>query len=136
MRALIIGDTEVAAINEAVATARKRPNRWEDIGPNAVPIDVKLSLADRKGQRIFPGISVLLAIGYRAAISFEYQPSGLHRHLSVSVDEPGKVPHQAAIAMIAKAFGFHEPPWDGAWLEEFEPGHYALNILQAEGEGR
>lgn len=75
---------------------------------------------------------VCIPRGYRAALSFEQQPSGLFRHLSVSVDTPGRLPHPEAIAALAREFGFTDfPPTVGrTWMEEFDPGHHAINVVE------
>jgi hypothetical protein len=91
-----------------------------------------MALADRKPgferpesqHVIFPG-------GYRAALSFEQQPPGLCSHLSISVfgrSTPGMAPSPAAVAMICEAFGVPFPA-DKTWVEEFDPGEYAINLL-------
>ena len=75
---------------------------------------------------------------YQIAFSFEEQPSGLYRHISVSVAQRGKTPHPTAMQMIIKEFGFDcvlgAPPSRPArvWLEEFEPGHHAINVTELE----
>lgn len=130
-RPLVILDDELAKISEAIATARKNPYRWEDIKPQALPIEPVLYLADRKKGRVFPGVPVLLPTGYRATISFEYQPDGLYRHLGISVEDPDSLPHPLAIRMIAEAFGFIGKP-DRGWVEEFRPGHYAVHVIARE----
>ena len=96
-----------------------------------------MKLSDRK-----PGVeaitnravSVLIPMGYRAAISFEQQPAGLIRHLSVSVDTPGALPNPIAVNFVLQAFGFDaiEAGTSRIWTEEFQPGHSAVNIVQLE----
>jgi hypothetical protein len=138
MRPLVIGLEQVAQIEAAIARARRHPIQLADMA-TAVFEDQgarRLKLSDRR-----PGFehseaseTVLLPIGYLAAISFELQRAGLCRHLSVSVGRPGKVPNPAAVKMIAIAFGFpHFPPAPGhIWVEEFAPGHEAVNVVQLE----
>jgi hypothetical protein len=70
---------------------------------------------------------------YRAAISFEEQPAGILRHLSVASHAKGKVPGIEVVAMVVEAFGFSGWPLvrpGRIWLEEFEPGHMAVNVLE------
>lgn len=136
MRPLIIGEKQKKEIAVAVEAARKLPNRLEDVMSIALPLDDKpLRLVDRKSKRppnMFT-VSVDLPVGYRASFSFEYQPTGLFRHLSIGVDEEGALPGHAAILMIAKEFGFIEI--DGTWLEEFEPGQFAVNLIELVPDG-
>ena len=93
-RPLIITHEVEIAIDAAVASARQRPIPLDVIRKLAVPLDKKeLTLADRQKQGAEQVIRpqsehVLIPFGYRAAISFEQQPDGLCRHLSISVDTP------------------------------------------------
>jgi hypothetical protein len=87
--------------------------------------------------RTYPPQSMIIG-SYQIAFSFEEQPSGLYRHISVSVAQRGKTPHPTAMQMIIKEFGFDcvldAPPSRPArvWLEEFEPGHHAINVTELE----
>lgn len=83
---------------------------------------------------------VPLAFGFRANVSFEEQPIGLCMHLSVSTDlrdEKGQfgMPSEATLRAIAAAFGMRlDGTTEGmSWLEEFEPGHYAVNVVEKVG---
>ena len=148
-RPLIITHEVEIAIDAAVASARQRPIPLDVIRKLAVPLDKKeLTLADRQKQGAEQVIQLLRALdvaeqvirtqsehvlipfGYRAAISYEQQPDGLCRHLSISVDTPGRVPTPEAVDMIAKAFGFRMEGIGTVWLEEFDPGHHAVNIVE------
>jgi hypothetical protein len=136
-RALIIDDKVQAAINAALADARRQPMSLDEVKRIAVPNQdvLKLDLKDRApnaAQRAHEPTSVLIPIGYRASVSFEQQPVGLCVHLSISVDRPGWMPSRESVDMIAGAFGL-KMPLDGkseVWLEEFAPGHHAVNIVQ------
>ncbi len=49
--------------------------------------------------------------------------------------KPGRVPTEFTMKLLAEEFGFTSgwPPSRGrVWLEEFEPGHEAVNIIEAE----
>lgn len=135
MRVLMIDDATKDRIRAAVERARAKPLPWETLKPFALSGVQDIALSDRKpgSERVIASQSVLIPDGYRAAISFERQPAGLLRHLSVSVDAPGRVPNAPAMEMIAREFGFALPlsgPHSTVWLEEFEPGHRAVNVLQ------
>lgn len=132
-------------IQRAIEQARARPLPWQQMKEHVVDDRAKptntLLLSERKPgfRRPIEPVNVLIPNGYRCAISFEQQPAGLCRHLSISVDAPGQMPNVPAVEMIAKAFGFTlaeglKVPVGRAWVEEFEPGQYAINIVQvAEG---
>jgi hypothetical protein len=134
MRPLLIGSDEKARIGAALAMARAMPVPRELIQRLAMPDKDVLALADRPtDMERPPSQHVELPVGYRTAISFEDQPAGLVRHLSVSVNQPGSLPHPAAVRVIAEAFGFDlndESKAARLWLEEFDPGHEAINVLQ------
>jgi hypothetical protein len=90
-----------------------------------------MMLADRPAGFKRPQSEIVeLPVGYRANISFEEQPAGLCRHLSVSVDRPGMLPSIDAFAMIAHAFGFSAAHHSQVWVEEFKPGQNAVNVVQ------
>lgn len=135
-RALLITPAISAQIKAAIARARENPTLWEHLKDIAIdPAKAEVTLADRKpGHKSIDAEHVLIPMGYQAAISFEYQPAGLCRHLSISVDTKGRVPTSEAAHMIAKEFGF-SPRVDAVWLEEFEPGHHAVNLVEVVREG-
>lgn len=144
-RALIIGETEKAAIKTAIERAATHPITLEMLKALQVETEGAHLTLEMRRQQQGPDFekkrprseSVNLPIGYRAAISFEEQPVGMCRHLSVSVDKPGALPSPEAFDMIAKEFGCAHPMC-APWIEEFEPGHSAINIvaLSAPPEGK
>lgn len=144
-RALIIGPGHKALIDAAVAAARASPVRWETFRQLAEGIDqetTSLALKDRPPNFKPANASqhVLIPIGFRAAISFEEQPAGLVRHLSISVEsKTGGMPNPQQVLAIAGAFGFTLPAeglqgFDRVWTEEYEPGRWAINVLQLDQE--
>lgn len=154
MSVLIIGEPEEEAIRVALAAARARPvPRFllESVGIVEQPKRA-LMLKDRKpgteemvGE--YPAQKVRLGT-YRAAVSFEEQPAGLTLHLSVSSQAKGMVPHPLVMRTICEAFGFSRPLCDAigreratafsperpfrVWVEEFQPGHMAINVVELE----
>jgi hypothetical protein len=137
MSILHLGEHEQRAIAKALELARDQTLPWS-IGKRIAIDDrddpkTELKLEERKHDNPFPRSQHLLLGSYLCAISFTEQPAGLVRHLSVSVRTPGKVPNEIAIQMLAEAFGFTSgwPPTRGrVFLEEFEPGHHAVNIVE------
>jgi hypothetical protein len=130
-RPLIIDDLVRTMIKAALARALENPIPFEALREHASLAATRdLKLADRKPGLIRPPLMhVAIPIGFRAAISVEEQPAGMVRHLSVSADRPGRIPHPTAVVMIAEEFGML-PPFDALWLEEFDPGHQAVNVLK------
>jgi len=146
MGLLIIGPAERELIWEAIAQARARPIPWDVVQAAAVDDRERptatLSLGERPPaatilREIYPAAGVELGT-YRAAITFEHQPVGLLRHLSVSTTEAKQVPNQVAFVTIVSAFGFSGwPPTrlHRVWTEEFEPDHWAINLVELELAG-
>lgn len=142
---LAIGKHEREHIAIAIEAARKRPVPWELMMDVAVddrdnPTHT-LNLSDRKDpdmvaalRREYAPQRVQLGT-YEAAISFEEQPAGTMKHLSVAARSPGKVPNEHVLRMVMQAFGFSAfPPLRPyrIWIEEFERGHHAINVVELE----
>jgi hypothetical protein len=119
----------------AIGKARANVIPWEVLAPGIVGEDKPgIALKDRKPGYERPDSEHLLLGSYRVAISFEQQPAGLVRHLSVSVPTVGRVPNEAAMRLLCEEFGFagFPPIFGRVWLEEFDPGHHAINVVQVE----
>lgn len=134
-QALVMTPDTQAEIDALIVRARRDPVIFmKSFGlehMTSVPLDARPPGYERP-----PSSHVLIPIGYRAAFSFEQQPIGLCRHLSVSHE--GAMPSEAAVAEIARMFGFTAfPPTRGEiktsfriWIEEFDPGEWAVNIVE------
>jgi hypothetical protein len=141
MSVLVIGDDERARITEALAMARAKPMPFDVLRQIAADGNGQhlqhLQLVDRKqgvarARAEYPSYHVTLG-SYDAAISFEWQEDKLARHLSVSSANKGMLPGPEVFAMILKAFGFSGFPPSRpyqVWIEEFEPGHNAINLVE------
>jgi hypothetical protein len=137
MSVLFIGPDETDQIEAAVAAARARPTPWEVLQQVGQPIPDHLKLEDRHAgvedaRRAYPSHHVMLGT-YHCAISFEYQRERLFRHLSVSSANPNMVPGEAVIDMVSRAFGFSGWPPSrpyNVWVEEYEPGRNAVNLVE------
>lgn len=53
-----------------------------------------------------PEFFCLIPVGFKCVYTIEEQPFGWCRHLSVSVDNPDKMPSIPAVEMLMKEFGF------------------------------
>lgn len=136
-RALILGKKEEGEMRAAFNRARTHPIPWEVLQHKIVPqqnVDV-LTLDNRKpGQDERPASEqVLIPVGYRMAVSFERQPSGLLAHFSFSVEQRGKLPNPVAVQMLLDVLGFDLYKCEANWQEEFlidgKPGGLAVNVL-------
>lgn len=133
MSVVIIGDAERAQIKAAIERASANPVLWETMRDHVIMDDrPTLPLADRKPGLERPASEHLMLGNVRVAYSHEQQPAGMLRHLSASVHKKGKLPHPVAIEEICAAFGFrHFPPIEGRiWIEEYEPGYEAVNVVE------
>jgi hypothetical protein len=139
---LIINETLQGMINAAVEAAKGNTVPWSVLHDIAEDDPAStLNLADRKHpdrveqiRRKYAPQQVLLGT-YRCAISFEEQPAGVFRHLSVSSAMPGMLPNEHVLRLVVEAFGFSAfPPIRPYrfWVEEFEPGHHAFNVVEQE----
>jgi hypothetical protein len=140
-RALIIGRPERKAIADAIDNARVKTltlAQGEAISAGIPQDKAMLKLDDRPpGWERPPTEQVLIEHGFRCAISFEQQPIGLCRHLSVSIESetPEALPHQQAVAMLCREFGLKIGlNFEGShvWIEEYEPGKLAVNVVALE----
>lgn len=145
MTVVIIGPREERQIARAIERAAANPVRWEtmkDVAISNPGLELKLDERRRKPGVVRPESEHLMLGNVRVAYSHEEQPTGMYRHLSASVRKPGKLPHPTAMAMICEAFGFSDAMCgimrqiqpvtiEGhIWLEEFEPGHSAINVIE------
>lgn len=142
MRPLFIDAKVQAHIDQACERARLHPTNITDKEQLALaalqdlPVGGTIALKDQppNWQSGAARERVLIPFGYIAAISYEQQPEplGLCAHLSVSVIKRGSVPHPEAVKFVAEAFGLllrDNGPWR-LWLEEFVPGHHAVNVVE------
>jgi len=135
MGVLIIGAPDQKRIDALVAQARAHPVPWEALAPAAIMSDTPTLTLDEVAAKAPPGwkrpTSRGLTLGsYDVAFSFEVQPIGLLRHLSVSCAAPGKLPMPFVVERIARAFGFIDGAARRVWIEEYAPGRHAINVVE------
>jgi hypothetical protein len=132
MSVLMIGATEREQIAQIIAWAKAHPIPLSLIRKGSLDDKAIVEFKDRTPEFVRPPSSHILFPGnFRAAFSCEEQPGGFCTHLSVSVEgrsRKGMMPHPAAVEMIAEAFGVKYPA-DRMWIEEFEPGEFAINLV-------
>lgn len=125
-RALIINEELRGLVKIAMEKARANPVPMTLLSQGEVKKPI-ITLADRvPGSFRPPSQHVSIPMGYRASYSVEEQPPGLCGHLSISVDTVGMCPSYEAAIAIAELFELQPIK---TWLEEFEPGHHAINFV-------
>jgi hypothetical protein len=134
MTAFIIGPADEEQLKSTVKLALDNPIPWEVLkaGVNTeIQETDRLTLDDKKGLPPIkrPVYNVILPLGWRVAISCEDQPAGRLLHLSMSSPKRGKIPSEHALLMVIKACGYTLEDVARMWLEEFDPGHNAVNVL-------
>ncbi len=123
MRALIIGQEEKQKLQALVAHAEK----------NIFSID---DLLDTFNKELSPagelaGFVCDIPNGYKVVFSINRTPAGNLRHLSVSVDTPGRMPSPESVEMIMKEIGFENGMMNcKLWLEDIGENHKAINIVE------
>jgi hypothetical protein len=126
-------------IAQAIEKARARPTPWVAPLADGSASDSYLSFKDRPSgiaalRQEYPSQHLMLGT-YHAAISFEHQPGGLFRHMSVSAQQRGKVPGLEVIQMLVLEFGFSGWPLQRpgrVWMEEYERKRHAVNVIELE----
>ena len=131
-RTLTVTAEDRANIKAAVARALAAPVPPDLCQRLRVADLAYVALADQKEARRLrpPSEGVTIPNGFTARFSFELQPPGLVRHLSVSVDRAGALPHPMAVWALAQEFGFRSPERARVWIEEYEPGREAVNVIE------
>lgn len=98
-----------------------------------VPLEVVRGLA---AGALFPedvsrGKTLDIPAGFHVVYTHEHQAHGVLRHLSVSIDLPGRVPHPAAVQMIMEEVGFILPLAEcWAWEEPCGNDRRAINVVE------
>jgi hypothetical protein len=122
-RVLFLGEKEKEAIARLIDFAEK----------NRLSLEYMKSLM--AGDRIPPGdnpdYACHITDGYRIVYTIEQHPLFFCRHISISVDDPEKLPSPPAVELIMKEFGFRGGINEclNVWIEEI-PGVKAINALQ------
>jgi hypothetical protein len=125
----IVGQAEREAIKNVLARARSKPVPRNLVEQGKLDPGRVLKLADRPAGWERPASDHVMLGSYRVAVSFEDQPIGLCIHLSASSARPGFVPGQQVMDAILSEFGIEKTMIGMSWLEEFDPGHHAINVV-------
>jgi hypothetical protein len=133
MTAFLLRPEDTEQLKAAAERAALNPIPWEILQKGITPHQEtdRLTLAERAGTPDVARIRevVVLPLGWKVSITCEEQPAGTLLHLSMSAPRAGKIPNEHAMKLVIEACGFTLDDCARGWLEEFEPGHNALNVL-------
>jgi hypothetical protein len=135
--AVAVSPEELARVKDLIRRAQANPLSREYLermsrGFDAGDIRTRPAVADKISQEFTLRFDP--PFGVQATFTMEDQSAGLCRHLSLSAPTPGQVPLPALVQLLMALFGFERPLQDCMiWLEEFDPGHQAVNILEPVG---
>jgi hypothetical protein len=124
---LLIGTSEVQALHALRDLAAENE---VDVRPvHDRPNDRKLMKAHQKRMN---AQTIMLPVAYFVTFSIETgHPSGVARHMSMSVKREGRAPLPEAVWMVAQELGFVGGLAQCAvWLENLSDGGKAVNIAQ------
>lgn len=75
--------------------------------------------------------SLCVPMGFKVVYSHEEQPHGVCRHLSISINVEGRVPHPQAVIMMCQEFGFINVFADCmVWTEKIGDALEAINVVE------
>lgn len=129
MSALVIGEAQRRQIAELRAFAAANPM-------DAMASDM-IAQTDIDAYRdMMETLSIDLPVGFHVTYTHERQPNAptptkLCHHISISVEQPKKMPLPEAVEMILLEFGM-KPMREatGVWLEDIDRVTAAVNIVQ------
>ena len=127
MRMLIIGPQEKFVLETLREKAEAEPFSFDDL------LDIYNKNAEPAGDR---GFAVVLSEGFRVVFTHEENgpEKNMTRHLSVSVDDPRRVPSPDAISALMAELGFKSLLKSGEchiYMEKLDSnGHQAVNIIE------
>jgi len=123
MRPLIIDSIAKEKIAKVIDHAKQNIFSVDDI------LDVMNKEKSKAGDS--EGFTVVIPIGYTCVFSYENQPIGLARHLSISVDEPHKMPNVESVKEIMNQFGFESVLAQCiVGIENIDESHSAISIAE------
>lgn len=124
MTATVLDDAAIAALSALVDMAAADPiSRAEMLGAHERSMTTKIAMVDERNRRQ----TITLPIGYTLTLTYEWQPIGMCRHVSIAPTTPEAIPGEDAIALIRHHLKF--TPHD-SWIENMADGNRAWNAIQ------
>lgn len=123
LRPLIIDDIVRARIGDVIAYAEHNVLSMDDL------LDIHNKQGPAPGDMI--GYVCFIPFGYNVVYSIEEQNPGKMRHLSISVDEDGKLPSPSAVEFIMQLFGFKKDLKECIVIkQDCSPTRECINVLE------
>jgi hypothetical protein len=123
LRISLIDEAVLQNIERVVAHAEKNPFSLDDM--KEIVAGVKPVPGDSEAFTFY------VPDGCKAVFTIELQEQGRTRHLSVSVDEDGKLPNIALVNSIMKLVGMTGNAEDMLYkLEDISPNRQAINVWE------
>lgn len=126
MRPLLMDDEQKQKIAKVVAYAEAHPYSRPYMQERVALAGLKQDVAPGDD----PNFRCEIPFGFKCVFTIEEQPVGWCRHLSVSVDNPTKVPSIPAVEMLMKEFGFKGPLKECYVYMEEDISPKAVNIIE------
>ena len=121
------------AIQRAIILAASLPVPLEVVVETRVPMPFA-GYTTRPSHPVVTQRAHLIDIGnYAVLVAFEVHPEGTVRHISITEGDGGAIPCPLMSAVLCEAFAFSDFPPEMVWVEEYEPGHFALNFAEFSG---
>lgn len=101
--------------------------------------DHKIDLTELRGIASMdapaPGLDTnfvcAIPVGYLVAFTIEQHPGGWARHISVSSEKRGTVPHPTVVEMVMEEFGMQKKLSECTiYLEDIGRDHQAVNVVE------
>ena len=119
MRVLVIGNDEKEMIKKVVEYSKLYPITREQL------LQKTITVGDIKEY------TCSIPMGFKVVFSFENQPTGWFRHISISVPDKNRLPSPQAVSMIIEEFGFPKDitDQDNVWIETQSVPN-AINVIK------
>lgn len=125
---LIIGPEVEAELQRVRELAATRP---VDVLTLMAKLQTEDGIAAHRQQMGEQTVVISGSFEFLVTFSIENQPVGPCRHMSMSIRRDGRIPHPAALLMVAPLLGFAGDFHDwSVWAEELSDGGTAVNIVQ------
>jgi hypothetical protein len=120
---LVIDPAVKDQIREIIALAHERP----------IPLEViqLLAAGEPMPQGLHDDFTLVIPMGFPVIYTHEVQPNGILRHMSMSVNLEGRVPHPEAVRMVMQEFGYvNDLEHCIFWEEAVGGGKVAINVVE------